>query len=120
MRIKECRKPEGFGRDAVTTATLFNSFDAEVQGAVAVIYLLRYDMKVYLVTFDGYCDSYGSEIYCGGIFETLEKAEDYVESICVPNKLYFTITEIYLNEWLELTKSDYEYSTDKYLGGYTE
>ena len=77
-------------------------------------------MKVYLVTFDGYCDSYGSEIYCGGIFETLEKAEDYVEAKCVPNKLYFTISEIYLNEWLELTKSENEYSTNKYLGGYIE
>lgn len=77
-------------------------------------------MKVYLVTFDGYCDSYGSEIYCGGIFETLEKAEDYVEAICVPNKIYFTISEICLNEWSELFKGEREYFTDKYLGGYIE
>ena len=37
MRIKECKKPKGFGGDGVTTPTPFNSFDAEVQGAVAVI-----------------------------------------------------------------------------------
>ena len=39
VRIKECRKPEGFGGDGVTTPTPFNSFDAEVQGAVAVIFI---------------------------------------------------------------------------------
>lgn len=77
---------------------------------------------LYLVTYDGYYAGYGTEIYCGGIFDTKEKAEDYIRNDANLPKSNAHISELKLNEGLKTTNNDVfaTISTDVYLGGYLE
>ena len=69
-------------------------------------------------------DIFGSSFYCGGIFDSKEKAENYVKTknASLPKELFFTIHEINLNEGLEITRTfdGYECETDVYIGSYIE
>lgn len=77
---------------------------------------------LYLVTFDGYYASYGSEIYCGGIFDTKEKAEEYIRNDANLSEGSCLISELHLNAGLKTSDLDLfeTISTDIYLGGYCE
>jgi hypothetical protein len=77
---------------------------------------------LYLVTFDGYYAGYGSEIYCGGIFDTKEKAAEYIRNDANLSKGGYLISELHLNVGLKTTDMDrFEtIGTDIYLGGYCE
>ena len=74
---------------------------------------------LYLVTFDGYCGGYGSEIYCGGIFDNKEKAEEYIRNDVNLLEDRCLISELHLNVGLK-TSDVVNISTDIYLGGYCE
>ena len=77
---------------------------------------------LYLVTFDGYYGGYGSEIYCGGIFDTKEKAEEYIQNNSNIPKGECLISELHINVGLRTTNMErFEtIGTDIYLGGYCE
>lgn len=76
---------------------------------------------LYLVTFDGYYGKYGSEIYCGGIFDTKAKAEEYIRNDANLSEDNCLISELYLNVGLKTNDMGYEtIGTDIYLGGYCE
>lgn len=78
---------------------------------------------LYLVTFDGYYGGYGSEIYCGGIFDTKEKAEEYIRNDANLSEGNCLISEVHLNAGLKTTDMGGRFetiSTDIYLGGYCE
>lgn len=77
---------------------------------------------LYLVTFDGYYAGYGSEIYCGGIFDTKEKAEEYIKNDANLSEGICLISELRINVGLKTTNRDtFEtIDTDIYLGGYCE
>lgn len=83
-------------------------------------------MKVYVVTADGYCDTYGVEIYLIGVFDSLEAAEkaqannddlkaEYGSTTCA-------ITEVELNSICDLSPDpiNLSYENELYLGGYAE
>lgn len=80
---------------------------------------------IYLVTFNGY-NSYGCDIYCRGIFDTKEKAEEAAKQIDGFEELSMDIYKIPVNKVLEVTKRiedekyDYGFRTDLWLGGYEE
>lgn len=81
--------------------------------------------ELYLVTFDGYCDQYGSEIYLGGIFDSRDKADEYIESQIYLANMSPEITVIRVNrgyecKYADLDHYDHSVSTDIYLGGYVE
>lgn len=76
---------------------------------------------LYLVTFDGYYGGYGSEIYYGGIFDTKEKAEEYIRNDANLSEGNCLISELYINVGLKTTDMGFEtIGTDIYLGGYLE
>lgn len=76
---------------------------------------------LYLVTFDGYYGGYGSEIYCGGIFDTKEKAEEYIRNDANLSEDKWLISELHINVGLKTTDMGFEtIGTDIYLGGYCE
>ncbi len=76
---------------------------------------------LYLVTFNGYCGSYGSVIYCGGIFDTKEKAEEYIRNDANLSEGRCLISELHLNVGLKTSDMGFEtIGTDIYLGGYFE
>ena len=93
--------------------------------------------EVYLVTFNGWFDDYGSYIYSLGVFDSEEKATQAIEE--AKEKINFKtsydrdafdplITQMDLNEALETretrVKQDGEWideiKTDIFLGGYAE
>ena len=77
--------------------------------------------NLYLVTFDGYYGKYGSEFYCGGIFDTKEKAEEYIRNDANLSKCECLISELHLNVGLKTSDMGFEtIGTDMYLGGYCE
>lgn len=70
---------------------------------------------VYVVTQDGYLNSYGSEIYLVGVFTDKKKAEKAASAERA------MITEIPLNKKFPLKKSTWGgVGNDYYLGGYFE
>ena len=78
--------------------------------------------ELYLVTFDGYCDRYGAEIYLGGIFDSRDKADEYIESqiYLANNRPEITVVPANHGYECKYTEGDYRVSTDIYLGGYVE
>lgn len=75
---------------------------------------------LYLVVFDGYRDRYGSKIYLGGIFDSMDKAKDYrlkIENSCDGVE----IVPVTINHEHPIKKeSGWETMSDVYLGGYAE
>ena len=65
------------------------------------------NMKLYVVYYDGYLESWGSEIYILGIYDSEEKAEQAIERDC--GCYLYEIKEIELNK-----------DGQEYLGGYFE
>lgn len=88
---------------------------------------VKMDEKVmYLVTFDGY-NSYGCDIYCRGLFDMKEKAEEATKQLDGFEKEIgetIAIHEIPVNKVFEVTKRivaeeyDCGYQTDLHFGGY--
>lgn len=85
--------------------------------------------KVYVVTFDGYCDYYGSYIYLLGVYDTLANAYEAIEKAIkesgnILNQDNFAITESEINKSLELrntgTEEHPDFETDVALGGFAE
>ena len=86
------------------------------------------DKKVYLLAFDG-CKTYGAEIYCVGIFDDRDRAEE-VKRECEQKdpRIHIFIREITLNKTYELRDPnpddcdyyDCHHTTRLYLGGYIE
>ena len=64
--------------------------------------------ELYLVTFDGYCDGYGSEIYLGGIFDSRDKADEYIESQIYLANTPPEITVVPVNHGYECKYSNYD------------
>ena len=65
------------------------------------------NMKLYVVYYDGYLESWGSEIYILGIYDSKEKAEQAIERNC--DCYLYGIKEMELNK-----------DGEEYLGGYFE
>jgi len=78
--------------------------------------------ELYLVTFNGYRDMWGAEIYLGGIFDSRDKADEYIRSQKDLTKVYPKITVIPVNRGYECKCSEdgFFISTDIFLGGYVE
>lgn len=78
------------------------------------------DKILYLVTFDGHRDQYGSEIYLGGIFDSEDKAKDYANKmggLCGD----INITLVTINREYPAEKiTSWQSASDIYLGGYVE
>lgn len=77
---------------------------------------------VYLLTYDGYKWSYGSEIFCAGIFTTKEDAEKALTEIVKNDeRLCPTIDEIKVDMFYKPKYTDIECAYNEYdLGGYCE
>lgn len=77
---------------------------------------------VYLLTYDGYKWSYGSEIFCAGIFTTKEDAEKALAEIAKNDeRLCPTIDEIKVDMFYKPKYADRECAYNKHdLGGYCE
>ncbi len=91
--------------------------------------------KLFLVTFDGHNDEYGSEIYLIGIYSSREKAEEACKKAVAEMEAIHranssdeydaeahepTIDEVELDESKSIHGGKYKFITDVYLGGYAE
>lgn len=85
--------------------------------------------KLYVVTFDGYCEDYGAYIYLLGVYDTylkaseaIEKAVEESENMLDPN--VFKISECEINKSFDIKRMDDEFFpevvTDINLGGFGE
>lgn len=76
---------------------------------------------VYVVTADGYCDGYGSEIYLIGVFKDEETANAMVDKY--PD-LEISIAEVEFGKEYPLVANHHgwgdTYKNNKYIGGYVE
>ena len=94
-------------------------------------------MKVFIVTFNGYRDNYGSDIYLLGVYSSREKAEEACKKAVSdmrainrahPNDYYPydpenhepNIEEIDLDKSKPIGGDEYVFNTDICLGGYCE
>ena len=87
-------------------------------------------MTVYMVTFNGYHEDYGSRIYLLGIYSSREKAEEAVKKAVDDMKAMSdeydssdneaTINEIDLDESHRIFEAYSTFMTDICLGGYVE
>lgn len=79
--------------------------------------------NVFVVTADGYFDSYGSEVYLIGVFDNYEDAKTTADN-CGGVLGCTIITEIEFNQAFPLKSKkipfDGEKSNDYFLGGYCE
>lgn len=77
---------------------------------------------LYLVTFNGYRDLWGAEIYLGGIFDSRDKADEYIRSQKDLTMMPPKITLVPINRGYECkyAEGDCSVSTDIFLGGYVE
>ena len=79
--------------------------------------------KVWIVTFDGYWDGYGSFIYLLGVYDGEGKAfsarERFIKEQDVA-EYQVSINSVEINNTLEVVKGPWAYTTDIYLGGYAE
>ena len=82
-------------------------------------------MKVYCVIFDGWPDSYGTYIYCGGMYSDLKRAETRAREI-TPLGCSVSIVEFDVDKSIDVkeVKSAYDETitieSDLCLGGYAE
>ena len=77
-------------------------------------------MKIFLVTFDGYKEAYGSELYTAGVFAVKTEAENYAKELKDKYDVYTCVTELELNKKYEPKDSNFCFSNKNYLGGYSE
>ena len=82
---------------------------------------------MYLVTFEGYYSSYGTEKYAGGIFSSEDLAKEAAEKINAEIKKHFDVGNATRIIEFDLNKADMpddfdncECSNSHYLGGYIE
>ena len=79
-------------------------------------------MKVYVLTTDGYCESYGAELFLTGVYLTKEEAEKAVKTLPEEIRDISKITEAELGKTYGFIKTDdgCNYDNPNYLGGYIE
>ena len=78
-------------------------------------------MKLYVLTVDGYTEPYGSNICLVGVFDSLEKAEEAQKSLDDEIRERASIDEVLLNEDVPLTKDEWgNFHNIHLLGGYCE
>lgn len=80
------------------------------------------EIKLYVLTIDGYTEGYGCQIFLVGVFNSIEKAKDAQNNLDEEIRKQSSIDVINLNEVAEITKDtqDDNYRTEYYLGGYLE
>ena len=80
------------------------------------------EREVYVLTFDGYSDRYGADIYLGGVFLTEQKAEEAAKKL--PDDKEFQIYKVNVDEFLGVTIDKQRLCSDCFndfcLGGYIE
>ena len=78
-------------------------------------------MKLYVLTVDGYTESYGSNLFLVGVFDSLKKAKEAQDSLDDEIRQYASIDEVLLNENVPLTKDEWgNFHNIHCLGGYCE